>query len=88
VEARWHQWSEEHILGRVTWDEVTEALAPPIVTRPSRDVTLKVLGQTLSGRYLAVLVAPDKDAPTVFVITAREMNDWERTFYRGRLSKG
>ena len=87
-EPRWHPWSEEHVARHgVSWEEVEEALLPPTVSRPARDGTTVVLGQTFAGRHLALVVAPDDDAPTVSVITARLMTDRERGLYRARLTK-
>jgi len=57
------------------------------VTRRSGD-RLKVLGRTNPGRYLTVIVAPDHNASTVFVVTAREITENERALYRARLTKG
>jgi uncharacterized DUF497 family protein len=89
VEARWTSWSEEHVARHgVEWHEVEEALTPPIVSRPVSEGALKVLGRTYAGRYLAVIVSPDGDPPTVFVITARDMDDRERKQYQARQNKG
>jgi uncharacterized DUF497 family protein len=88
VDARWHQWSENHIANHgVAWNEVQEALLPPLVREDNGDSEL-VLGTTFAGRHLAVVVVPDEDAPTVFVVTARDMTDTERRRYRRRRGKG
>lgn len=47
-----------------------------------------MLGRTDAGRYLTVIVVPDDNASTVFVVTAREMTKSERALYRARLTKG
>jgi hypothetical protein len=89
VEARWHEWSEEHVLRHaLEWHEVEEALQPPIVTQRGRNGTMLVLGRTYAGRYLSVVVVPDDDAPTVFVVTARPMDDRELRAYEARKKQG
>jgi len=89
VEARWSAWSEEHVAAHeVTWPEVEEALTPPIVVRKVGGGATKVLGRTFAGRYLALIVVPDEDAPTVFVVTARRMDEREQALYRARQRKG
>ena len=89
MQARWTQWSEDHVAPHgVTWTEVEEALTPPIVEENGDRDSRLVLGRTFGGRYLLMVVAPDPDAPTVFVVTARGMTDAERRRYRSRIGKG
>jgi uncharacterized DUF497 family protein len=88
VEARWTQWSQDHVADDVAWHEVEEALLRPIVTQGARDGSAEVLGQTFDGRYLAMCVTRDEGARTMFVITARTMTDAERRRYRRREWKG
>lgn len=88
VEARWTQWSQDHVADNVDRHEVEGALLPPIVTQGARDGSVEVLGQTFDGRYRALYVARDEGARTVFVITARSMTDAERRRSRRRERKG
>ena len=89
MKARRHPWSERHIASHgVDWSEIDEALEPPTVGDWVQNGALRVLGTTYEGRYLAILVSPDEGADTVFVITARDMDDDERRRFRTRGRKG
>lgn len=89
MELRWHPSSEEHIAQHgVTWDEAAQAAMPPVLTRPaSRPGTVKLLGVTFDGRHLTLILAPDDNGRTAYLVTARDMTVPERTAWR-RARKG
>lgn len=84
LDLAWDERNEEHIARHgVTREEVEDAVRnKPFVTR-ARDGTYRVIGQTLGGRYLTVIVAPRVDGP-FYVVTARDAEPGERRGYRRR----
>ena len=80
----WDERSIEHIARHgVTQDEVDEAVsASPFITR-ARDDTYRVIGQTVSGRYLTIILAP-RGSGTYYVVTARDSDARERRIYHRR----
>ncbi len=81
----WNAESVAHISRhRITPQEVEEAVfdGNPLVFK-TRDKRYVVLSQTLSGRYLMVVIA-FKLKGRVSVITARDMDEKERKYYRRR----
>ncbi|HUI67884.1 MAG TPA: BrnT family toxin [Nitrospirota bacterium] len=84
---KWTEESIEHIARHgVNPGEVEEACFneddPPYV-RSGRDDLHYVFGRTYSGRFLFVVVKFIRRGE-VKVITAREMNAWERRYFRKR----
>lgn len=59
-----------------------------MVVDPTRNGALRVLGRTYAGRVLAILVAPDNNGITAYVITARTADDDERRRYQRREGRG
>lgn len=82
-ELLWNDWNIEYIaMHNVSPHEVEEVCySNPLVTR-ARNKTLRIIGQTYSGRFLAIFLAP-RGKGYYFVVTAREATDAER----GRLYK-
>lgn len=82
-ELKWTDTSEAHIARHgVGPDEVEEVLAgPPLILKKGRDGTLLAYGQTFSGRYLMVVLAPAEDGRD-FVVTARGMTSNEEKVFR------
>lgn len=82
-EIWWTEESEEHIWRHeVIPDEVEQVVyARPRVTSKGRDGTTHVFGQTDAGRHLLVVLS-EAQAGGHFVVTAREMTDRERRFFR------
>jgi len=76
-ELVWEEDVEEHIRRHaVTFEEVEEAVQNRKYSRRSREY-LMVLGQTDSGRHLAVFLDDEGDGRW-YVVTARPMTDSER----------
>jgi hypothetical protein len=84
------KWTEERIdhiaIHSVTPQEVEEVCfngedAPLI--RTGRDKLYYVLGKTLSGRHLFIVVRFLRPGE-VFLVTARDMNDWEKKHFKKR----
>lgn len=61
--------------------------APRVLISGRNPGTVRVLGRTDDGRYLAVVIAPDADAPTCYVVTAHDMTEADRRRYRLRAVK-
>ncbi|HUW65606.1 MAG TPA: BrnT family toxin [Spirochaetia bacterium] len=79
----WDSGNAGHILARhgLMPDEVEEVfLGIPLIRNLGED-RLAAYGQDGNGRYLTV-VCIRKDAGVVRVVTARDMNQWERRYHR------
>ena len=74
----WNEWNLDHIAEHnVSPGEVEEVCCgDPCVTR-ARNRTLRIIGQSYSGRFLAIFLAP-RGRGSYFVVTAREATDAER----------
>jgi hypothetical protein len=68
----------------VTEAEVHEVLAHPLENRPGRSDSRIVVGQTGSGRYLQVVVVPDRVGVGVFVVTAYDLRGKPLAAFRRR----
>ena len=82
-ELLWNDWNIEHIARHnVSLHEVENVCySNPFVTR-ARNKTLRSIGQTHSGRFLAIFLAP-RGKGSYFVVTAREATEAERRrFYK------
>ncbi|HJH25594.1 MAG TPA: hypothetical protein C5S37_02215 [Methanophagales archaeon] len=82
-ELLWTDWNIEHIIRHnVSPDEVEEVCySNPFVTK-TRNKTLRIIGQTRSGRFLAIFLAP-RGKGSYFVVTARAATEAERRrFYK------
>ena len=88
MDVRWDPDSEEHVVHRVQWHEIEEALMPPIVINKVQRGAHRVLGVTFAGRHLALFVRLDGTGNATKLITARDMVDGERRTYRRRGRKG
>lgn len=82
-EILWTEDSESHISRHgITPLEVEQVLyTRPRLAVQGRDGVMEVLGTSVSGRYLLVVVAQAGDARD-FVVTARDMTDSERRLFR------
>jgi len=84
---KWTETSIEHIARHGTKpDEVEEVcfndeIAPFI--RSGRENLYYVFGKTYAGRFLFIVVKFIKPG-AVIVITAREMNEWEKNYFKKR----
>ena len=84
---RWEDKSVEHIARHgITPKEVEEACFneydSPLI-RSGRENLHYVFGKTYSGRFLFVVVKFMKNGE-VGIITARDMNEWERKYFLKR----
>ena len=82
-ELLWNDWNINHIARHnVSLHEVEEVCySNPFVTK-AMNKTLRIIGQTYSGRFLTIFLAPRWNG-SYFVVTAREATDVERRrFYK------
>ena len=80
----WDENNIDHIARHgVDPDEVEEALVDKPLIRRGRQGRYLIYGQTTAGRYLFAVVKPLRSA-WARVITARDMTDRERRYYRRR----
>ena len=68
----------------VTEGEVLDILRHPGDDFAGTDDSRIALGQTAAGRYLRVVYVPDRDADSVFVVTAYELKGKPLQAYRRR----
>jgi hypothetical protein len=73
---------------QVTEEEVIEVLEKPGEDRAGREGARIALGQTGAGRYLRVIYVPDREADSVFVITAYALRGKPLVAFRRRRKKG
>lgn len=86
TEFEWDENNIEHIARhRVTPEDVEEVAFDdePYIRKIKKSAINEMLGQTASGRYLKIIYVI-KEKHGARVITARDMNDWERKYYRRR----
>ena len=77
----WDDWNEDHIARhRVGITEATEAVKEAAFMTRGRDDTYQLVGQTASGRYLFVVLAP-RGARVYYVVSAREATHGEQRTY-------
>jgi len=81
----WDAWNAGHIEERhgLSPAEVEEIFYNNPVVRRVRGGRLAAYGQTDEGRYLTVIFHL-KPGGVIRVVTARDMNKWERRYYRQR----
>ena len=84
------KWTEERIdhiaIHSVTPQEVEEVCfneEDPSLIRSGRDKLHYVFGKTFSGRHLFIVVRFLR-AGEVSLVTSRDMNDWERKYFKNR----
>ena len=84
-EVAWDEASEAHVARHaVTPDEVEDVLfCRPRLVQAGLHGTTYVMGTTLAGRYLLVVVA-EAGRGGVYVVTVREMTEAERRRFRRR----
>ena len=85
-EITWDEGAEQHIARHgVNAEEVEEVLHGVTVQLGAPLTRLLVLGRTLAGRYLVVVLeALTKAGDLCRVVTARDMTESERRLYRRR----
>lgn len=68
----------------VSEDEVAQVIRGAGEDLPAVRGARMRLGRTLAGRYLQVIYVPDKDALSIFVITAYDMGEKAKRAFRRR----
>ncbi|MEW5899057.1 MAG: BrnT family toxin [Bacillota bacterium] len=81
----WDKWNTGHIEERHGFspEEVEEVFSSRPVIRRVRGGRFAAYGQTEEGRYLTVIFHL-KPGGVARVVTARDMNRWERRYYLQR----
>jgi len=81
----WDIWNTGHIEERhgLSPEEVEEVFHSRPVIRKVRGGRLAAYGRTEEGRYLTVIFHL-KPSGIIRVVTARDMNKWERRYYQHR----
>lgn len=86
TELEWDENNIEHIARHQVTPEDVEEVAfddEPYIRKVKKSAINEMLGQTASGRYLKIIYVI-KGNQRSKIITARDMNDWERKYYRRR----
>jgi uncharacterized DUF497 family protein len=80
----WDDDNEEHIARHgIDREDVEQAFYSSRVIERARNDTYRVVGQTDSGRYIAIFVAPRKGGEW-YVVTARDADLREQRNFRRR----
>lgn len=79
----WDDWNREHIAKHgVVPEEAEEVVARDPIIRETYKRRFQVLGPTLSGRMLSVVIGAVPDQPNVYyVFSARVASRVERAYY-------
>jgi len=83
----WNDWNIDHIAHHsVIPEEVEEVVFSRLsrIRKGRGDAIFYLFGQTLSGRYLFIVLR-DLGNSTAFPITARDMTNSEKKLYKGML---
>jgi uncharacterized DUF497 family protein len=81
----WDAWNLEHIATHgITREQVEEAIAAEgTIARATRKERFLVLGPTLAGRLLAVVIGPvPQERGAFYTFSARPASRQERRYYR------
>jgi hypothetical protein len=79
---------EPHIYDHgVCEEEVEEILENPGEDFPARRNSRSIIGQTLDGRYLRVIVVREAAAGSIFVVTAYDLSASQLAAYKRRRRK-
>ncbi len=78
----WDEWNIEHIARHdVKPEETEQACTGKYLARRGREGTYTVIGQTQSGRYLTMILAP-RGSGSFYPITARDSDNKERKIFK------
>ncbi len=84
----WDSWNVVHIARHeVTPDEVEEVCHGEHIARLTYDERLLLIGPTLSGRMLAVILGPTNKSGIYYPVTARPVSKKERNLYKNEMGK-
>lgn len=79
----WDSWNVAHIARHeVTPNEVEEVCHGEYIVRQTYDDRLLLIGPTLSGRILAVILDPTKKVGVYYPVTSRPASRKERGLYK------
>ncbi len=79
----WDSWNVAHIARHeVTPDEVEEVCHGEYIVRQTYDDRLLLIGPTLSGRILVVILGPTEKVGIYYPVTARPASRKERGLYK------
>ena len=79
----WESWNVAHIARHeVVPDEVEEVCHGPHISRQTYDDRHLLIGPTLSGRMLAVVLGSTAQAEVYYPVTARSASMKERRIYK------
>lgn len=81
-------WSSSHMWERhqITLKEAIEVCHGPFVALAAKKGRILLVGPTLSGNLLAVIVAPEGEG-IYYIVTARPAYKTERRYYREQKAK-
>lgn len=78
----WDEWNIDHISRHnITPDEVEQVCRGQHLARRGRQGTYNVIGQTQTGRYLTIILAP-RGYASFYPVTARDADDKERRSFK------
>jgi uncharacterized protein len=84
----WDSWNVVHIARHeVTPDEVEEVCHGEHIARQTYDERLFLIGPTLSGRMLVVILGPTNKSGIYYPVTARPASKKERNLYKNEMGK-
>ncbi len=79
----WNSWNVEHIARHnVIPDEVEEVCHGKYIVRQTYDNRILLIGPTLYGRMLVIILGPTEKADIWYPITARPASTKERRLYK------
>ena len=79
----WDEWNEQHIARHeCIRDDVEEACHSDAYIDEGKKGRLRLLGLTNSGRLIAVILDPEDEPGTYYVVTARPASRKERRLYQ------
>lgn len=82
----WDTWNVAHIARhQVTPEEVEEVCHGRPVTSEAYKGRFRVVGPTLNGRMLAVILAPEDDEGVYYTVTARPADRKEQRNYQEQI---
>jgi uncharacterized protein len=84
----WNSWNVAHIARHeVTSDEVEEVCHGEHMVRQTYDERLLLIGPTLNGRMLVVILEPTEKRGVYYPVTARPASKKERNLYKTNIGE-
>lgn len=89
IKLIWDEWNVAHIARHhVVPDEVEEVCHGPYLARQTYRKRFLVTGPTQKERILDIVLAPEAEAGTYYVVTALTANHTDQQWYQATLTKG